>query len=80
VLGIFFGLKNPAASAGFEPANLGPRGQHASCRPPKSLIVHVVICSSVSKIFDGQLDNIVTEVVVAMSKRNDYLFAPDVTL
>jgi hypothetical protein len=33
VLGIFIALKNPLA--GFEPANLGPRGQHASSRPPK---------------------------------------------
>jgi hypothetical protein len=33
----FFALKNPTASAGFEPANLGTRGQHASSRPPKTL-------------------------------------------
>jgi hypothetical protein len=26
----FFALKNPTASAGFEPANLGTRGQHAN--------------------------------------------------
>jgi len=25
----FFTLKNPTASAGFEPANLGTKGQHA---------------------------------------------------
>jgi hypothetical protein len=25
----FFALKNPTASAGFEPANLGTKGQHA---------------------------------------------------
>jgi hypothetical protein len=31
--GIFFALKNPMASAGFEPANLGTRGQHATSRP-----------------------------------------------
>jgi hypothetical protein len=37
VLGIFFALKNPTASVGFEPANLGTRGQHASSRPPKPL-------------------------------------------
>jgi len=30
VLRIFFGLKNPTASAGFEPANLGTKGQHAN--------------------------------------------------
>ena len=33
----FFALKNPKASAGFEPANLGTKGQHASSRPPKPL-------------------------------------------
>ena len=32
---IFFALKNPTASAGFEPANLGTKGQHATSRPPK---------------------------------------------
>ena len=31
----FFALKNPTASAGFEPANLGTTGQHAIPRPPK---------------------------------------------
>jgi hypothetical protein len=29
------GLKNPTASAGLEPANLGTKGQHATPRPPK---------------------------------------------
>ena len=33
----FFALKNPTASAGFEPANLGTEGQHATPRPPKPL-------------------------------------------
>jgi hypothetical protein len=28
VLKIFFALKNPTASAGFEPAKLGTKGQH----------------------------------------------------
>ena len=37
VLRIFFTLKNPTASAGFEPTNLGTKGQHATSRPPKSL-------------------------------------------
>jgi hypothetical protein len=37
----FFAFKNPTASAGFEPANLGTKGQHATPRPPKPLsIVH----------------------------------------
>ena len=35
VLRIFFALKNPTASAGFKPANLGTKGQHATSRPPK---------------------------------------------
>ena len=33
----FFALKNPMASAGSEPANLGSEGQHATYRPPKPL-------------------------------------------
>jgi hypothetical protein len=37
VLMIFFSLKNPTASAGLEPANLGTKGQHATPRPPKWL-------------------------------------------
>jgi len=37
VLRIFSPLKNPTASAGFEPANLGTKGQHATPRPPKPL-------------------------------------------
>jgi len=32
----FFALKNPTASAGYEPANLGTKGQHATPRPPKN--------------------------------------------
>jgi hypothetical protein len=34
----FFRPKNPTASAGFEPANLGTKGQHATSRPPKPLV------------------------------------------
>jgi hypothetical protein len=33
----FFALKNLMDSAGFEPANLGTKGQHATSRPPKPL-------------------------------------------
>ena len=33
----FFDLKNPTASAGFEPANMDTKGQHATPRPPKPL-------------------------------------------
>jgi hypothetical protein len=35
VLRNFFALKNLTASARFEPANLGTKGQHATSRPPK---------------------------------------------
>jgi hypothetical protein len=38
VLRIFFALKNPTASAGFEPTNLGIKGQHATPRPSKPLV------------------------------------------
>ena len=37
----FFALKNPMALAGFEPANLGTKGQHATPRPPKPLYTWV---------------------------------------
>ena len=33
----FFALKIPTASVGFEPTNLGAKGQHATSRPPKPL-------------------------------------------
>jgi hypothetical protein len=33
----FFALKNPMASAGFEPTNLGTKGQHVIPTPPKPL-------------------------------------------
>jgi hypothetical protein len=37
----FFAPKNPTASAGFEPANLGTRDQHPTPRPSKPLISRV---------------------------------------
>ena len=46
----FFALKNPTASAGFEPANLGTKGQHATSRPPKPLHFPVT-CFALSQIF-----------------------------
>ena len=36
----FFALKNPTASAGFDPANLGNKGQHATPRPLKPLCIY----------------------------------------
>ena len=35
ILGIFTSCKNPSTSVGFEPANLGSRGEHVSPRPPR---------------------------------------------
>ena len=35
--GFLFTLKNPTVLAGFEPTNLGTKGQHATSRPPKPL-------------------------------------------
>ena len=37
----FFAPKNPTASAGFETANLGTKGQHATPRPPKPLTLTI---------------------------------------
>ena len=42
LLRIFFALKNPTASAGFEPANLGTKSQHVTPRPPKPLIYYYI--------------------------------------
>ena len=39
--GDIFALKNQTASAGFEPANLDTKGQHATSRPPKPLAIEV---------------------------------------
>jgi hypothetical protein len=38
----FFRPKNPTASAGFEPANLSTKGQHALPRPPKLLARNIL--------------------------------------
>ena len=40
----FFRPKNPTASAGFEPANLGTKGQYATPRPPKPLHCSIHLC------------------------------------
>ena len=39
----FSALKNPTDSAGFERANLGIKGQHATPRPPKPLYVQNIM-------------------------------------
>ena len=64
VLRIFFALKNPTVSAGFEPANLGTKGQHATPRPPKPLIktislsnITMLLCPDSSSDFLELLKN-----------------------
>jgi hypothetical protein len=47
VLRTFFALKNPTASAGFEAANLGSKGQHATPRPQKPLETELQLFQSV---------------------------------
>jgi hypothetical protein len=38
---IFFALKTPTASAGFESTNSSTRGQHATSRQPKPLLTYI---------------------------------------
>jgi hypothetical protein len=38
VLWIFIALKNPSSSSGFEPANLGPNGRHATTRASRATV------------------------------------------
>jgi hypothetical protein len=45
--------KNPTASAGFEPANLGTKGQHATSRPPKLLPPKITYTIHISLISAG---------------------------
>ena len=46
----FFALKNPTVSAGFEPANLGTKGQLATSRPPKPLLF--IVCHIFTAVRD----------------------------
>jgi hypothetical protein len=48
----FFTLKNPTTSAGFEPANLGTTGQHATPRPLKPLDTWLLRCFKELMDFD----------------------------
>jgi hypothetical protein len=41
----FFARKNPTASAGFEPAILGTRGQHANHQTTKAAYKHTAVQS-----------------------------------
>ena len=57
----FLALKNPTASAGFEPANLGTKGQHATSRPPKPLI-HTTNYTSIT--FEKPVKFILTGMII----------------
>ena len=48
----FFALKNPTASAGFEPANFGTKGQHATPRPPYFTALYRALASSRTRLLD----------------------------
>ena len=50
----FFALKNPTASAGFEPANLGAKDQHATSIPPKALCTKLVYLQDCTEMHGQQ--------------------------
>jgi hypothetical protein len=49
-LRIFFARKNQTASARFEPASLGTKGQHATSRPPKPLALALIALYCLSSL------------------------------
>jgi hypothetical protein len=55
--------KNPTASAGFEPSNLGTKGQHATSRPPKPLMTHLLV-SFLGYVIFKRLNNLVVACVI----------------
>jgi hypothetical protein len=57
----FLALKNPTASAGFEPANLGTKGQHATSRPPKPLNEDINNDSRLNLITEMGLGHVMSE-------------------
>ena len=64
----FFALKNPTALAGFEPANLGTKGQHATSRPPKPLLTGSFILLKHNSLLKIHLD-VGVELSMAMGSR-----------
>ena len=51
----FFALKNPTASAGFEPVNLGTKGQHATPRQPKPLKEYYLLLNNRGTSLTGDM-------------------------
>ena len=52
----FFRRNNPTVSAGFEPANLGTKGQHATPRPPKPLSYGIYKKKKIKNVFQSAVD------------------------
>jgi hypothetical protein len=50
----FFRPNNPTVSTGFEPANLGTKGQHATSRSPKPYFVHSPCQGSGPTLWQGK--------------------------
>ena len=60
----FFRPKNPTASEGFEPANLGTKGQHATPRPPKPIIMLISYYNTLKWVYRSQLSSLYGRTVV----------------
>jgi hypothetical protein len=43
-------FKNPSPSAGFEPANLGSNGKHATTRPPRATRINLCLSKFFSEL------------------------------
>ena len=64
VLRIFFALKNPTTSVGFESTNLGTKGQYTTSRPSKPLqYLNNAIINKIT--VDNTLESVSKEAVVA---------------
>ena len=71
----FLRPKNPTASAGCEPVNLGTKGQHAISRPPKPLYTHLSMTrnrSDFTAIFAGFKNQRVLQAADIVSVLNVY--------
>ena len=70
----FFTLKNPMASARFEPANLGTKGQHATSRPPKPLFYPLLFHSHFQNCYFSWEYVVVFSVLVTCVALDDTVF------
>jgi hypothetical protein len=74
VLRIFFALKNPTSSAGFEPTNLGTKGQHATSRPPKSYRASKYYQVFLFVQLNAQLDHSRLKLTLKFTLKCSYMF------